>query len=436
VRWSADEVSTFWVVQDFFANALLRRRVEKELQQANRILRAVTKCNDVLVRATDENTLLMDVCQIVVETGGYMMAWVGTAVNDEEQSVQQIAQWGAQGGYLDDLHLTWADRTRGTGPAGTAIRTRSPVVVQNVATDPGFEFAREGALKSGYASTICVPFVLDDGTVGVLAVYAGEVATFDEPEIEVLQRFTDDLAYGIDNLRTRDRQRQAEEQLRGTLRTKNEFIATIAHELRTPLTAVVGFAQILTDPNSGLSASERLELVQTIADEGVDLTNIIDDLLVAAKAEAGTLTVIRVEVDLRAQVAQVLESLGQAMMEIDFTGEPVRVSGDPARIRQILRNLVTNAVRYGGDQIRVSVSSDPSAAQVTVIDKGPGVPDEDQAAIFEPYQRAHNAPGLTASIGLGLTISRQLARLMDGDVTYRREANESIFTLTLPRTTI
>ncbi|MBK5267475.1 MAG: GAF domain-containing protein [Acidimicrobiia bacterium] len=434
--WSADTVSTLLVIQDFFTNALRRKRIEKELQRARRMAWAVTNCNDALVRATDESTLLKDVCQIVVETGAYMMAWVGTALNDEERSVRPIAQFGGQNGYLDDLHLTWANTTRGNGPAGTAIRNRSPFAVQNLATDPRFEFARDSALKSGYASAICVPFVLNDESVGVLAVYAGDVAAFDDPEIEVLQRFADDLAYGIDNLRTRDRREQVEERLRETLRTKTEFIATIAHELRTPLTAVVGFAQILTDPNSRLSASERLELVKTIANEGIDLTNIIDDLLVAAKAEAGTLTVNRVELDLRAQAAQVLNSLGQPMKEIDFTGESVRVSGDPARVRQILRNLVSNAVRYGGDQIRVSVSRHASFAQVTVIDKGSGVPDQDQEAIFEPYQRAHNAPGLTASIGLGLTISRQLARLMDGDVTYRRVADESIFTLTLPRTTV
>lgn len=126
-----------------------------------------------------------------------------------------------------------------------------------------------------------------------------------------------------------------------------------------------------------------------------------------------------------------LSLLCEAIIEIDFTGGPVRVSGDPARVRQILRNLISNALRYGGDELRVSVSSDESAGYVTVTDKGPGVPAEDQAAIFEPYQRAHNAPGVTASMGLGLTISRQLARLMDGDVTYRRQADESIFTLTL-----
>ena len=432
-QWPADEISTFMVVQDFFANALRRRRIEEELQRANRMLSAVSECNDALVRATGEETLLSDVCRIVVEAGGYKMAWVGMALNDPEQSVQQIAAWGDSYDYLDGLHLTWADRIRGNGPAGTAIRTRTPVALQNVATDPGMEFAREGALKAGYQSTICVPFFLSDGAIGVLAVYASDLAAFDAPEIAVLQRFADDLSFGIDALRMRDRRQEAEAQLRATLRSKDEFLATIAHELRTPLTAVVGFAQVLTEPESGLSPTERFELVQTIADEGIDLTNIIDDLLVAAKAEAGTLKVTAVKVDLRAQAAQVLETLEPAVSDgIEFTGPSSLASGDPARVRQILRNLVSNALRYGGDNIRVCVSSDASAARVIVVDKGVGVPIDDRESIFEPYQRAHNAAGLTASMGLGLTVSRKLARLMGGDLTYRREGDESVFALTLP----
>ncbi|MDP3983558.1 MAG: GAF domain-containing sensor histidine kinase, partial [Acidimicrobiia bacterium] len=402
--------------------------------RANRILRAVTECNDALVRAKDEDTLLRDVCRIVVEAGGYKMAWVGIAMSDEEKSIRPIAQWGLDGGYLDDLRPSWADTERGQGPTGKAVRTGTPVAVQSIATDPGFEIWRERALERAYGSVVCVPFIHSDGAVGVLVVYAADSAAFDALEIGILQRFADDLTYGIDALRTRERQQEAEAQLRETLRSKNQFLATIAHELRTPLTAVVGFSQVLRDGGSGLLPSERADMFRMIAKEGMDLTNIVDDLLVVAKAEAGTLTVTRVHVDLRAQAAQVLEGLGhEAVGNIEFTGSPTHTTGDPARVRQIFRNLVSNALRYGGERIRVSVSSNDSTAQLIVADNGTGVPLEDRETIFEPYQRAQNAPGLTASIGLGLTISRELARLMDGDLTYRREAGESIFALTLPR---
>lgn len=408
------------------------RESTASLVRANRMLHAVTECNDVLVRAKDETTLLKDVCRIVVD-GGYPLAWVGYAGNDESKTVQPMAQWGADTGYVNNLNLTWADTELGSGPAAKAIRTRTPVVVPAIASDPAFSPWAEPALERGYQSTIAVPLAYGDDVLGVLAVYADEVGAFDAPEIETLQRFANELAYGIEALRTRERQEAAEKQLRKMLRTKDEFVATIAHELRTPLTAVVGFAQVLLDGGSAISPGERAEMMGMLVDQGMDLTNIVDDLLVAAKAEAGTLTVARVPVNLQAQTAQVLEGWDQAAAShLDFSGPSATVIGDPARVRQILRNLISNALRYGGQRIRVCVASTGSTAHVTVSDNGIGVPPEDSESIFEPYQRAHNNPGLTASMGLGLTVSRQLARLMDGDLTYRHDHGESAFTLTLP----
>jgi signal transduction histidine kinase len=225
----------------------------------------------------------------------------------------------------------------------------------------------------------------------------------------------------------------ARESMRHLLRSKDELIASISHEMRTPLTAVIGYGQILHQDDSGLSADERAEMIRTILEEGVDLANIVDDLLVAAMAEGGTLTVANVPVDLRAQTAQVLEIWpSEGARHIELTGTSIRAVGDPARVRQILRNLVSNALRYGGNTIRVNVSSDDSTARVAVSDDGPAIPPEERGRIFESYQRARQAPGLTGSLGLGLAISRRLARLMDGDLTYRYEAGESIFELLLP----
>lgn len=226
----------------------------------------------------------------------------------------------------------------------------------------------------------------------------------------------------------------ARENLRHLLRSKDELIGSISHELRTPLTAVIGYGQILHQEGSALPADERAEMIQTILEESLDLANIVDDLVVAAMAEAGTLNVVTVPVDLQAQTAQVLESWSsQGAEHIELAGASTRALGDPARVRQILRNLISNALRYGGNTIRVNVSSDDSTVRVAVIDNGPGIPPEEREQIFESYQRASRAPGLTDSLGLGLSISRKLARLMDGDLTYRRHQGESIFELLLPK---
>jgi signal transduction histidine kinase len=271
-----------------------------------------------------------------------------------------------------------------------------------------------------------------DEVAGVLAVYDKEPGAFDARGVKVLQRFADDLAYGIAALRSRERQREAESQLRQLLDSKDELIASIAHELRTPLAGVVGFAQVLRD-DADLDPESRAEMVRLVAEQGMDLTNIVDDLLVAAKSEAGTLVVAQVRVDLRAQAAQVLEAWGSDLVgRVEFEGVSAPTTGDPARVRQILRNLVSNAMRYGGDQIRVRVASVGETAHVRVEDNGNGVAPEEQERIFEPYSRAHDAPGLTASMGLGLSISRHLARLMGGDLAYSAEPGLSVFTLSMP----
>lgn len=221
--------------------------------------------------------------------------------------------------------------------------------------------------------------------------------------------------------------------LEAAVRSKDELIASVSHELRTPLTTVLGFAHMLQDPAAALSAEDRTDLQRLIVEEGTDLANIVDDLLVAARAETGILSVACVPVNLRAQVAQVLGNSDQQSSErIRAVNGNGHALGDPIRVRQIIRNLVTNAVRYGGGSIWINLSVDDTVARLAVIDNGAGVPAEEQERLFEPYWQAHRDLGKPSSLGLGLSVSGDLARLMDGDLVYRREAAQTVFELTLP----
>ncbi|HSJ83810.1 MAG TPA: ATP-binding protein [Acidimicrobiia bacterium] len=429
--WPGEDLAGLVVLQDVFENALERKRIGSELRRVNRVLHAVSECHDALIRAQDETELLRDVCRFVVEAGGYSLAWVGYALDDENRTIAQQAQWGEGRGFVEGLQLNWRDEGMGLGPAGTSVRTRKPSFVEDTSTDQDLAWHLQ-PYRHGFLSLVCVPMFFGDEVAGVLAVYDKEPGAFDARGVKVLQRFADDLAYGIAALRSRERQREAESQLRQLLDSKDELIASIAHELRTPLAGVVGFAQVLRD-DVDLDPESRAEMVRLVAEQGMDLTNIVDDLLVAAKSEAGTLVVAQVRVDLRAQAAQVLEAWGSDLVgRVEFEGASAPTIGDPARVRQILRNLVSNAMRYGGDQIRVRVVADGETAHVRVEDNGNGVAPEEQERIFEPYSRAHDAPGLTASMGLGLSISRHLAQLMGGDLTYGGEPGLSVFTLSMP----
>jgi signal transduction histidine kinase len=217
---------------------------------------------------------------------------------------------------------------------------------------------------------------------------------------------------------------------------KDRFVATVSHELRTPLAAVVGFSELLKGGTLGdMDTAERNEIISTIADQAGDLANIVEDLLVMARADHGTLATVSVPVDVAAQCRQVIERIGTST-SIPITTPPgapaVRAIGDPGRVRQIIRNLLGNAASYGGNQISISIHSEGSTVRIGVEDNGDGVPAGQAEQIFEPYQRAHAASPTNGSLGLGLSVSRTLARHMGGDLRYHRVEGITVFELQLP----
>ncbi len=187
---------------------------DRALHRSNRALRMISECNQVLVRATDEASLLRDVCRIIVEMGGYLLAWVGFAEEDDGKSVRPVAQAGFEEGYMDSLDITWADAERGRGPTGTAIRTGEPSVARFIQADPRFEPWRAEASTRGYASSIALPMLSEGRALGALNIYSSEPDTFDAEEVRLLTELADDLAYGITALRAQAERKRAEEALR------------------------------------------------------------------------------------------------------------------------------------------------------------------------------------------------------------------------------
>ncbi len=217
------------------------------------------------------------------------------------------------------------------------------------------------------------------------------------------------------------------------IRSKDEFLAAVSHELRTPLTTVFGGAESLQEQWNDLDEALKRELLDLITVESRDLAHLIEDLLVAARADIGTVVVRRMPIELRAETDNVLEAVRHGRgISIDTTRVEGWANGDPLRFRQIVRNLILNAIRYGGNIIRVEARTTDEGAFLYVWDNGDGIPESRRETVFLPYQRAHTATGLPGSVGLGLSISRQLARLMGGDLTYGYESGWSVFTLRLP----
>ncbi len=187
--------------------------MEEALRKVSRALKAITECHQALIRATDETELLNEVCRIIVEVGGYCMAWVGYAENDANKSIRPMAQQGFDAGYVEQLRLTWADKVRGRGPTGRAIREGTLAMCSNTQTDPDFAAWREEARIRGYASVLALP-LKEAHPFGALTIYAKAPNAFDDEEIALLMGLANDLAYGIIALRARAERRRAEEALR------------------------------------------------------------------------------------------------------------------------------------------------------------------------------------------------------------------------------
>lgn len=302
---------------------------------------------------------------------------------------------------------------------GTAIRD---VIHPDDLQPTAVRFEGVGAGEVSHAQGR-VRYVRKDGTIAHGLVSAGLVKSSTGEPVHVVVHAVDmsDLI-------------AAEQQLIDLLASKDQLIASVSHELRTPLTAVLGYAEVLKEGIDSLPRAERDDMLRSIADQGADLANIVEDLLVAARADINTLNVSLAPVEIGDEVNQVIAAVGRHadVSNVAVTGGGATAVCDAARVRQIIRNLVTNALRYGGDDVEVRLGGEDGIISLVVADNGAGVPEDERGQIFEAYHRSHDQKGLTASVGLGLTVARTLSRLMGGDLTYRYDGGWSEFRLTLP----
>jgi signal transduction histidine kinase len=207
-------------------------------------------------------------------------------------------------------------------------------------------------------------------------------------------------------------------------------LRTVSHELRTPLTSIGGFAHFLTERE--LPPDERVEFAHRIVTESTHLNHLVDDLLASASLEAGQLKLEVQPVTVGESARQVAEVFRPRGVDIDIDIDPSHtVSADPARLGQILRNLLSNVEKYGGSAATVSSHRADTDVVLTVSDDGPGVASADRERIFQDFAQVGGASHVTGT-GLGLGISRRLAQAMGGDLRCVDAVVGARFELVLP----
>ncbi len=300
-------------------------------------------------------------------------------------------------------------------------------------------FVVEGA-RHGVLQLLVVPVVAAAGLLGmragiIFAIVLGAIVAFipsvvSSGEMQTPSRWLLRVlglvaaAYLVGVLRAR---------LVGLAAARSRFISTVAHELRTPLTSVVGFSESLYERRGELGNNLMVEMVGYLRRDSFYTSHVLDQMILAARIDTESVVMDKDEVDLRASLVQVIENLPPIgnTLNIEMSGEATAIADRP-RVRQIFRNLLIHVALSDGGATGMEISATPRAATVTVDYSGGGGLPEDEEHIFAPFYELAREEGAPVSKWLALSVSRQLARLMGGDLTHARDNGGSRLTLTLP----
>jgi K+-sensing histidine kinase KdpD len=297
----------------------------------------------------------------------------------------------------------------------------------------------EQLLELGLECRLLAPLQVGPRTIGMLAVMRDRPHAFAHEEVALVALLGRQLATAVQNIHSFEAERRTVEELRRLSALRADFVSLVSHELRSPMAAVIGAARTLEGRWRVLSAEHRGSFLALIADETTRLSNLIADVLDTSRIEAGTFSYSFRDVDVGKLVEEVVAAaaIGQDEVRVhaDVYGTLPVVRGDAERLRQVLHNLVDNAVKFSpadGD-VHVRASTEDGHVRVDVLDQGPGVPPADRRLIFEKFGRSTVGETKPGS-GLGLFIARSIAEAHGGelDVETSRDQPGATFTLLLP----
>ena len=277
-------------------------------------------------------------------------------------------------------------------------------------------------LGLGLRSELVAPLLLGARPIGMLSLSRTRIDAFEESEVELVALLGRLVATAVQNIRAYDAEHRRVEELGRLSALRADFVSLVSHELRSPMAAVIGAARTLQERWRTLAPEQREAFLALIADETDRLAALVGDVLDTSRIEAGTFSYEFGDVDLGRLVADAVESAGFAQQDVNVVasvhGELATIRGDRERLRQVLGNLIENAVKYSpeGGEVRVEAGTDDGAVRISVSDHGPGIPPGQESRIFEKFGRAEVVGGSKPGTGLGLFIARSIAEAHGGSL--------------------
>jgi signal transduction histidine kinase len=291
----------------------------------------------------------------------------------------------------------------------------------------------------GLRSEIVAPLLVGSRPIGMIALSRTEVDAFSRDDVEMVSLLGRLAATAVQNIRAYEAEHHTVEELRRLSALRADFVSLVSHELRSPMAAVIGAARTLQERWRILSPEQREAFLALIADETNRLAILIGDVLHTSQIEAGTFSYSFSDVDLARLVEDAVTTAAIGQDEVHITSRVSsslpNIRGDRERLRQVLGNLIENAIKYSpsGGEVEVRALPEDGQVKIAVVDHGPGIPHDQQRLIFEKFGRADVAGGSKPGTGLGLFIARSIAEAHGGTIDVRSSPNAgSTFTLTLP----
>ena len=423
-------------------NVRLFTELEAKTQQLTRSvgeLKALGEVGQAVSSTLDLETVLSTIVTRATQLAGMDAG----AVYEYDQSRELFFLHTADK-YSDELIATLRATPipKGEGAVGRLAVTREPVQVHDITDASAYHSrVRNILLGLGHRALLAVPLLREDHLLGGLIVNRKSAGEFAPHTIQLLQTFASQSALAIQNARLFREIEAKSRELETASRHKSEFLANMSHELRTPLNAIIGFSEVLSEKLFGDINAKQEEYIADILESGHHLLDLINDILDLSKIEAGRMELELTDFYLSKAVENALTLVRERASRHGIKLARVldedvgTVRGDERKVKQVLLNLLSNALKFTpeGGRVDVRVAARDGMVEVSVADTGVGIAPEDRDAVFEEFRQVGASAKKREGTGLGLAISRKFIELHGGRIWVDSQIGKgSTFTFTLP----
>ena len=427
---AATAVNTIQLVQQLEARGAELARMVDELEALRQVGEVVSSSLDV-----DKvlSTIAMHAVELSETDGGSIMEY---SAADRCFLVRSV--YGTESAVVQQLRSIRIDLDQTL--VGRAAKERRPVAVSDLGAVPLDAHLRILA-EDGWRSLVAVPMLREGQIVGCLIVRRKTTGDFSEETVDLLETFASQSALALLNAQLYRELKEQSLELELASRHKSEFLASMSHELRTPLNAVLGFSEVLLEQMFGDINDRQEEYLRDIHGSGQHLLELINEILDLSKVEAGGMKLEYSSIELGPLLDEAASMLRERAVAhgitviVEVPAEIGPVYTDVLRLKQVVLNLMTNAVKFTADGGSVIVRAIRRAAEIeiTVTDNGIGVPEDDRERIFESFQQGGRGSSREEGTGLGLTLSRRIVELLGGRMWLESEVGVgSTFGFSLP----